>query len=123
MFERNQHEVLTVESVPRRDGSGSDHIVKRHYTMYTHSALSVPTTIAIGSSVVVSLSLVRWDDQSLITDGDRTVDIYVNGSKVASVTTVLGQASVTLQFADPGSYLVQATHPLTQGAEAEVTVA
>ncbi|MFZ5826490.1 MAG: hypothetical protein ACOY94_19530 [Bacillota bacterium] len=120
MLERVAHEILAVETII----TGSQTATARtHNTMYAHCTISAPATVAPGADLPITIALVRWDDQSPITDEDREIAITVDGQVVKAVATVNGVAEATLVLNDPGTYRIGASHPLTQGAELEVTVA
>lgn len=116
---RESHEILRVQHV----GSGNPAaVVRTHHTMYAHLELQGSTTVTASADLVLTVRLVTWDAREVIIDEDRTVSIHVEGTPATEVTTVAGEATVTLQFADPGSYLVEARHELATPAGLEVTV-
>jgi hypothetical protein len=118
-FERNAHEVLLVETIETPNQTA---IVLTHHTMYAHLRVDLPAITAANVDVPVGISLVKWDDGSVITGEDRTVNVLVNGIDACQATTAAGQASVVLQFADHGVYTIEVRHELTEGASVGVTV-
>lgn len=117
---RDAHEILTETIVPTKTQVAT---VRTHHTMFAHLGLEAPATVTPGADLTLTISLVRWDDQSPVTDEDREIAISIDGQAVTTVATVNGTASTILVLADPGTYRVSATHPLVQAAEIEVVVA
>lgn len=121
-YERVGHEILVVEEVPRKRGSGPPHIVKRGHTLYCHAAISASQPVA--GAVTLSIRLHPWSDPALTCgpEEDREFVLLIDGEPVGTITTVNGQAQQELQFTDPGVYVVEVRHETAQGAQVEVTV-
>lgn len=114
MYERHGHEILSVEEVKTPAQTA---IVRRHYTMYAHVRLDAPAQAAIGQQVTFGVRLVRWDDENAtVTDYTPTLRVTVDGQDVGTVEPVNGEATVPLQFADPGTYEITVGCPTVKPA-------
>lgn len=114
--------VMVVERVPRRDGRQPDHIVRRFHDLYLHARIEVPQNVEAGAPISIPVSLVKWDDGTLVVDRDQPLTLVVNDIVAAELTTENGTGEFEVQFMDAGTYRLVVTGELVKQAEAEVIV-
>lgn len=118
-FERHNHEILEVTPVTTPHQTA---IVRRHHTMYAHVRLYAPAQAAVDQEVTLGVRLARWDDGATVTDYTPTLVVTVDGHAVAEVDPVNGEATIPLQFADPGTYTITVGCPTVQSATVTIEV-
>lgn len=118
-YERQNHEILEVTTVSTPHQTA---IVKRHHTMYAHVRLTASEQTAVGQEFTLGIRLARWDDGETVTDYTPTLTVMVDGEPVAEVDPVDGEATIPMQFTDPGTYVIEVGCPTVQSATVTIEV-
>lgn len=118
-YMQDNHEILIVQTEPRRDGNGSDHVIKKNYCMYQNLQIKYNAKVIIISLIEPIIEDTQW--QGALIPDDITVTIYVDGQEVGTVDLIAGQGEFDFS-ADSEEYDIMVTAPLCELAQIKVVV-